>query len=76
MLFAGTWFYARTLPPADQRGHWALRGFVVLLVLLQIYANFGPPPPSETAMAVAALALYVVLAAIAALVERIRNSNQ
>jgi crotonobetainyl-CoA:carnitine CoA-transferase CaiB-like acyl-CoA transferase len=49
-----------------------LRGFVVLLVLLQVYANFGPPPPSETAMALMALGLYVALAVLAAVLERVR----
>jgi hypothetical protein len=44
----------------------------VLLALLQVYANFGPPPSSETAMAIMALGLYVTLAAMAALVERLR----
>jgi hypothetical protein len=72
VLLAGTWRYARALPPAGRRGHIALRGFVVLLVLLQVYANFGPPPPSETAMAIMALGLYVVLAVFAAVLERVR----
>ena len=75
VLLAGTWFYARALPPADRRGHIALRGFVALLALLQVYANFGPPPSSETAMAVTALVLYLALAAIAAWVERIRAAG-
>ena len=72
VLLAGTWYYARKLPPAGRRGHIALRGFVVLLVLLQIYANFGPPPPSETAMPLMAIALYLALAALAAVLERVR----
>jgi hypothetical protein len=72
VLLIGAWFYARALPPAGRRGHIALRSFVVLLVLLQIYANFGPPPSSQTAMAIMALGLYVALAAVAALVERLR----
>ena len=72
VLLVGTWYYARMLPPAGRRGHIALRGFVVLLVLLQIYANFGPPPPSETAMAIMALGLYVALAVLAAVLERVR----
>src|SRR5580692_4896350 len=69
VLLIGAWFYARALPPAGRRGHIALRSFVVLLVLLQVYANFGPPPSSQTAMAIMALGLYV---AVAALVERLR----
>ena len=38
----------------------------------QVYANFGPSPSSETAMAIMALGLYIALAMLAALVERLR----
>jgi drug/metabolite transporter (DMT)-like permease len=75
VLLAGTWYFARRSPPADQRGHWALRIFTVVLIALQAYANFGPPPSSETAMAVMALGLYVVLAALAAGLEHIRKTR-
>ena len=75
VLLAGTWYFARCLPPADQRGHWALRIFTVALIVLQVYANFGPPPSSETAMAITALFLYVVLAALAAGLEHIRRAH-
>jgi hypothetical protein len=75
VLLAGTWYFARRLPPADQRGHWALRLFTVALVVLQVFANFGPPPSSEAAMAVTALSLYVVLAALAGWLEHIRKAH-
>lgn len=75
VLLAGTWYFARRLPPADRRGHWVLRIFTVGLVALQAYANFGPPPSSEVAMAVMALSLYVVLAALAAGLEYIRKAH-
>jgi hypothetical protein len=73
LLLAGTWYFARRLPPADRRGHWALRIFTVALIALQVFANFGPPPSSETAMAVMALSSYVVLAGLAAGLEHIRQ---
>ena len=76
VLIAGAWIYARALPPASRLGHWALRGFVGLLVLIQVYANFGPPPASETSMASMALVVYLVLAALAAVVERVRTSRE
>ena len=75
VLLAGTWYFARRLPPADQRGHWALRIFTVALIALQIYATFGPPPSSQTAMAVMALGLYAVLAALVAALEHIRKAR-
>jgi hypothetical protein len=74
-LVAGAWIFARALPPASQRGHVALRVFVALLVLVQVYANFGPPPPSETAMAIMALVLYLVFAALAAGLEHLRKAH-
>jgi len=74
VLVAGAWIFARALPPASRRGHIALRSFVALLVLVQVYANFGPPPPSETAMAIMALVLYLAIAGLAALVERLRRT--
>ena len=74
VLIAGAWIYARALPPSSMRGHWALRGFIALLVLIQIYANFGPPPPSEAMMAISSLVLYLIFAALAAVVERMRTN--
>ena len=73
VLIAGAWIYTRAVPPASLRGHNAMRGFVILLVLLQVYANFGPPPGSENAMAIMALGFYIALAAIAAWVEAVRG---
>jgi hypothetical protein len=54
------------------RGRNVLWGFVALLAVLQVYANFGPPPASEATMALMALVVYLVLAAIAMMVERLR----
>jgi uncharacterized membrane protein YhaH (DUF805 family) len=56
---------------ASAKGRYVFWGFVILLGALQVYANFGPPPSSPEAMAAMALALYLVLALLAALVERI-----
>lgn len=74
-LVGGAWIYTRAVPAASMRGHYAMRGFVALLVLLQVYANFGPPPASEDTMAIMALGFYAVLAAIAAWVETARGRS-
>ena len=71
VLGLGTWLYARATVFASAKGQYVFWGFVVLLAALQVYANFGPPPESPEAMAVMALALYLVLALLAAWVERI-----
>jgi hypothetical protein len=70
-LGLGAWFYARMTTFASTRGRYAFWSFVLFLAALQVYANFGPPPSSPEAMAVKALAFYVVLAFVAAWVERI-----
>jgi hypothetical protein len=72
LLVAGAWIYAQAVPARTARGRNALWAFVALLAVLQVYANFGPPPVSESAMAIMALGFYLVLAAIAAIVERLR----
>ena len=71
VLAAGAWIYVRAAHPPI-RGRNALCIFVVLLAALQAYANFGPAPASEPAMAVMALAFYLVLAGAAAVVERMQ----
>jgi hypothetical protein len=71
VLGLGAWLYARMTSFASAKGRYVFWGFVILLAAFQVYANFGPPPSSPEAMAVIALALYLVLALLAALVERI-----
>lgn len=71
ILGLGAWFYARSVTFTSAKGRYAFWGFVIFLAAVQGYANFGPPPSSPTAMAVSALAFYVVLAVVAGCVERI-----
>ena len=75
VLVAGAWIYERLAPAAGVRGRVAFWSFVALLALGQAYANFGPPPDSESMMAITALVLYLVFAAIAAGVERLRKTQ-
>jgi hypothetical protein len=70
VLGLGVWVYARTLPLVDGRGKLLLWGFVAVLAAFQVYGNFGPTPTSPEMFAVSALAGYVLLAAMAAWVER------
>jgi len=72
LLAIGAWIYARAVPATSMRGRNVLWGFVALLAVVQVYANLGPPPASDSAMAIMALAFYLVLAAIAMVVERVR----
>jgi hypothetical protein len=70
VLAIGAWLYARRATPTPAKSRFLLWGFVAFLAVVQVYANFGPPPTSPAVMAVMALGLYVVLAALAAWVER------
>jgi hypothetical protein len=68
LLGLGAWLYARVTTFKRRYVFWS---FVIFLAALQFYANFGPPPASANEMAITALALYVVLALLAAGVERL-----
>ena len=59
---AGAWLYARATVARDGLGNVLLWTFVALLALMYVMAVFGPPPPSERALAFAGLAgwLFVV----------------
>jgi hypothetical protein len=69
VLFAGGWMYLRTVP---RRGRvWA---FPIVLAILQFVGTFAfPPPAGDRAEAMTALFFYVLLAAIAAWVDRGQN---
>ena len=67
VLGLGAWLYARVTTFKRPKVFW---GFVIFLAVMQVYANFGPPPSSPQAMAVMALAFYAVLALLAGWVER------
>jgi hypothetical protein len=71
LLGLGAWLYARKVTFAGVRGRYAFGGFVIFLAVIQVYANFGPPPSSTNAMAATAFAMYIGLALLAAWVERI-----
>lgn len=71
VLGLGAWLYARMTTFASAKGRYVFWGFVVFLAAMQVYANFGPPPASPEAMAVIALAFYLMSALLAAWVERI-----
>lgn len=75
VLGTGGWIYARTMPAMGGRGRAFLWGYIVLLALIQVYANFGPAPTSTQVMAIMAFGFYVLLAAMAAVVERVATQG-
>ena len=70
-LVVGAWFYVRYVP-AKKGGNVWLWLFVAALAALEIYVAFGPPPPSDKAMAMNALAAYGALALLAGFVDLTR----
>jgi hypothetical protein len=69
-LLIGALMYARARKYKSAKSRYVFWGFVALLAVVQVGANFGPPPSSPQTMAISAFVLYVVLALLAALVER------
>jgi uncharacterized membrane protein HdeD (DUF308 family) len=69
-LGLGARFCARATRYVNAKRWYGFWGFVVCLAAIQVYANFGPPPSSPSAMALTALVTYVALGLMAAQVER------
>jgi hypothetical protein len=57
---AGVALYARATRTKDRVGTWAFVGLVGLLFVVYLGNLLGPPPPSSTAVAISALALWLV----------------
>src|SRR6187455_3104830 len=64
LLFGGIALYLRTTRPKDEIGRYGMLVFGIVAVVIQAYVFFGPPPVSDTAMALTALGLYFGFAAI------------
>lgn len=55
MYAIGIWIYARATKPRDRIGRWAFWALAVFLVLVYFGNIFNAPPPSITALWIAAL---------------------
>lgn len=55
---AGLSLYARSTRPRDRIGRWGLRTYAILLPAIYISSN-GPPPPSERALALTTLGVWL-----------------
>ena len=56
------WLYARGTRAKDRAGAWSLWGLVAFLSIIYVANFMGPPPPSVTAVAWSANALWLVVA--------------
>lgn len=71
VLFAGAWLYAKYVP-AKKGGNVWLWIFVGAMAAVEFYNIYAPPPASDRAMAITALAAYAALALLAGFVDLTR----
>ena len=74
LLFAGMIMYLRRTRPLSTVGRLGPPIFGVVMLAIQSYIFFGPPPASPFAAAATALVSYVVFAAVAHWLDRKRES--
>jgi len=60
-FFGGLFLYVRSTVPRSPGGRWGLVAFVAFLVLAEVVNLLGPPPPSVTALAWTALAMWLLV---------------
>jgi hypothetical protein len=72
LMAAGMFLYMRATRPVSAIGKIGMPALAVLVAALQVWVFFGPDPASPSAMALTAIASYVVIAAIAGWLDRKR----
>jgi len=65
VLFSGMYLYMKTTKPVARGGRFGIVIFGFVMLAVQAFVFFGPPPTSDRAAAVTALVLYFAFAGIA-----------
>jgi hypothetical protein len=73
LLFGGMIIYLRRTRPLSNVGKFGPPAFGIVMLIVQAYIFFGPPPVSPVAAAATALVSYVVFAAVAEWLDRKRE---
>jgi membrane-bound metal-dependent hydrolase YbcI (DUF457 family) len=60
LFVAGLGIYLRTTRPRDRIGRWGLWAMILVLVFIYLTGAGGAPPPSERALALGALGLWLI----------------
>jgi hypothetical protein len=76
LLLGAMAVYLAASRPLTGRARYAMPAFGVAILLMQASMAFGPPPPSDRAMAATALIAYTLIAASIAWLERGRTPKQ
>jgi len=69
VLFGGMFLYLRSTTATTHLGRYGMPVFGMVMLVVQAFVFFGPPPSSDGAAAVTALGAYVVFAAVAGWLE-------
>ena len=76
LLALGGWLYVRMVPAQRAGSDRWLWLFVAAMAVVELYNAVAPPPASPQELAVSALAAYIILAVLAALVDRARGTTR
>ena len=71
-LGGGLWFYLRSTKASSAIGRFGMLIFVIFLMIVQLYALFGPAPETTISFSITALIFYCGFSAIALWLERYR----
>lgn len=72
-LGGGLWFYLRSTKASSAVGRFGMLIFVLFLMIVQLYALFGPAPETTTSFSITALIFYFGFSGIALWLERYRD---
>ncbi len=72
ILSAGLYFYLHETRPLSRAGRYGMPIFAVVMLLVQSFVFFGPPPTSDKAAALTALGSYALFAGVTAWLEKKR----
>ncbi len=73
LLFGGMFVFMRGTRAVDLLGRFGLPAFGAVMIAIQAYVFFGPPPSSPGELAITALASYIVFAAVIEWLSRKRR---
>ena len=72
VLFGGMFLYLRSTTATTGLGRYGMPVFGVVMLAVQTFVFFGPPPSSDRAAAITAIGSYALFAAVAGWLERRR----